>query len=168
MGTNKRIYAAKAKTWGLGTAGEKGTPEVAVEFEIVTPDADIRNITWHGYLTEATLERTVESLRNCGWKGDDVSDGLPGLDTNEVSLVIEDEEYQGKTYAKVQWVNKKGGLALKAPMQQEQAKAFGASLRDKIRAIEAAKKAGQPKSSSAPSSPPPAGEKPLSDADVPF
>lgn len=167
MGTNKRIFDAKAKTWGLGSAGTKNTPEVAVEFEVVTPDADVRNITAHLYLTEATLERTVESLRYCGWKGDDVSDGLPGLDTNVVSLVIEDEEYEGKTYPRVQWVNKKGGLALKAPMAQDQAKAFGASLRDKIRAIEAAKKQGQPKSAS-PSSAPAVGEKPISEADVPF
>lgn len=167
MGTNKRIYEAKAKTWGLGTAGQKATPEVAVEFGIITPGADVQAITWHGYLTDAALERTVESLRHCGWKGDDVSDGLPGLDTNEVSLVIEDEEYEGRTYPKVQFVNRKGGLALKAPMAQDQAKAFGASLKDKIRAIEAAK-GSKPASSSTPSAPPSNGSAPIKEADVPF
>lgn len=168
MGANKRIYRAKAKTWGLGESGT-GKEQVAVEFDVLTEGAAEKNLVWYGYFTDATLERTIESLRYMGWKGDDPSDGLPGLDANEVDIVVEDEEYEGKTYAKVQWVNRPGGLALKAPLSEEKAKAFGASMRERIRAIDASKgerkvAAPKPPNGGAPAS----GAKSMTEKDVPF
>ncbi|HVO30759.1 MAG TPA: hypothetical protein VMV18_08485 [bacterium] len=130
-------YKAKASTWALAESS-KGTPEVAVEFVLTHPDMQGRSITWHGYLSEKTFNRTVESLRYCGWKGDDLSD-LSGLDANEVSLVVENEEYEGETHPRVKWVNRAGGLAVKAPMSGDKAKAFAASMRERVRAFDAAK-----------------------------
>lgn len=164
MGTNKRIFAAKAKSWGLGEAGT-GKEQVAVEFETLTEGADVKSITWFGYFTENTWERTIESLRYCGWKGEDLSD-LSGLDANEVDLVIEDEEYQGNTYAKVQWVNRRGGLALKAPLTVERAKSFAASMKDKIKALEASK--GQKKAPNGARAQAPSPEQASGGFDVPF
>lgn len=134
---NDGKYRAKARTWGLGESS-KGTPEVAVEFVLSDPAMEGASITWHGYLTDAAFDRTVESLRHCGWTGDDLSD-LAGLDAHEVDLVVVNEEYEGKVHPKVKWVNKAGGLALKTPMTPEKAKAFAASMRDRIRAADAAK-----------------------------
>lgn len=167
MGANKRIYRARAKTWGLGETGT-GKEQVAVEFNVLTEGAADQGLVWYGYFTDATLERTVESLRYMGWKGEDPSDGLPGLDANEVELVVEDEEFEGRTYAKVQWVNKPGGLALKAPLTGEKAKAFGAAMRDRIRAIDASK--GERKVAPKPPNggAPPAGQQSLTEKDVPF
>lgn len=135
-GANKRVYRAKAKSWGLGET-KSGAEQVAVEFSILTEGAAETSLTWHGYFSEKTFDRTIQSLRYCGWSGDDMTN-LEGLDANEVDIVVEDEEYEGKTFAKVQWVNKPGGLQLKAPMAEEKAKAFAASMRDKIRALDAA------------------------------
>jgi hypothetical protein len=131
----ERVYAARAKEWGLGET-DTGKEQIAVQFEILTPDADIRRITWFGYFTEKTMERTIQSLRYCGWQGDDLSN-LSDLDLNEVELVIDDETYEGKTRTKVKWVNRGGGLALKAPMDAVRKKAFAASMRANIKAIDA-------------------------------
>lgn len=135
-------YTAKAKAWGLGET-DKGTEEIAVEFEILTEGAHVERITWHGYFSDKTWERTVESLRYMGWEGNDLAD-VQGLDMNEVELVVEDEEYQGKVYAKVRWVNRMGGLAIKAPLTGDKAKAFAASMRDKIKALDASAPKAKP------------------------
>lgn len=169
MGTNKRYYRAKAAQGILGeTSG--GKPEVAVAFNILTPDATHAQLTWHGYFTEATQDRTIESLRIAGWKGDDLTDFADGFDfpadAPEVDLVVEDEEYEGKTRTKVKWVNRAGGIAVKTPLVGEKAKAFAASMKGAFRAFDAAngkRTASKPPSADKRPEPPP-----LSDADIPF
>lgn len=172
MGTNKRFYQARAVQGQLGeTAG--GKPEVAVSFDILTEGATHAQLTWHGYFTEATEERTIESLRIAGWKGDDLSVFSEGFafpdDAPEVSLVVEDETYEGKLYTKVQWVNRAGGAAVKTPLVGDKAKAFAAAMKEKFRAFDAAN--GKRTARPAPSKP--AADKrpeppPLTDADIPF
>jgi hypothetical protein len=170
-------YRAKALQWVLTEIGEKKTPAVAIEFAFVDPE--LGKITWDGWLSEKALERTVESLRHCGWEGSDVSE-LHGLDANEVELVIEHEEYEGNTYAKVRWVNRGGGLSHKTPLSGHAAKFFASQLKDKIKALDASKGATAPRTApksqsarrSAPtSSADPAGPPeppPLSDDDIPW
>ena len=124
------------------------------------------SITWFGYFTDAAWERTVESLRTCGWSGSDVSN-IEDLGANEVELVIEDDTYDGKTRAKVKWINKIGGVALGAPLAGDKMKAFAAAMQQKIKSLGAVKPA-QPKQvkPARPSSieePPP-----LTDADLNF
>lgn len=163
-------YRAKAKEWTLGEAGDKGTPEVAVYFVFTDSELAGQGITWHGFLTDAAADRTIQSLRYCGWTGDDLSN-LTGLDANEVELVIENETYEGKTYLRVQWVNKPGGLAVKAPMTGDKAKAFAASMRDRIRALDAAggvKRQPAAAKNSRPAQSGPPEPPPLTDADIPF
>jgi hypothetical protein len=141
---NQRYYAARATLWDLGETST-GKEQVAVEFIIMTPDADLRRVTWFGYFTDDTIDRTIESLRIMGWTGNDLSD-LQGLDANEVELVVEDETYEGKTRAKVRWVNRPGGLALKAPLSVDRKKAFAASMRDRIKTFDATAGTPKPKS----------------------
>jgi hypothetical protein len=168
---SKRFYKAKAAEWALGETAS-GKEQVAVAFNILTPDAQENRLTWYGYFSDGAVDRTLESLRICGWQGDDLTD-LTGLDANEVELVVEDEEYpegSGKWRAKVQWVNRSGGLALKAPLAGDKAKAFAASMRERIRALDAANgkrvSNGAPKQSPSMRAPEPP---PLTDADnLPF
>lgn len=167
----KGKYKGRAKTWGLGETS-KGDPQVAVEFTIPVEGGDPALRTWYGYFTDKTADRTIESLRTCGWKGDDLSD-LTGLDANEVELVIDEEEYpvgSGKMRDKVEWINKlSSGAILKTPMSEDKAKSFAAQMKARIRAFDAAggKKTTAQKSngSAAPASPEPP---PISDADLPF
>lgn len=124
-------YTAKATgSFDFGKAA-KGTEQVAVEFEILDGPEAGRCLTWFGFFTEATTERTIESLRYAGWQGDDITT-LDGLGSRRVSLVVEHESYNGKVIAKVQWVNRFGGMGvvkLKQPMDEKQKRQFAAKMK---------------------------------------
>lgn len=139
----------KARVQGecvLGTSKSKGTPFIEFYLTILEGEHKGSRARWTGYFTENTNERTIQSLQICGWAGDDVSDFtdgmLHGLDSNEVEIVVELEEYEvvdkesgqktgeTKTSAKVAWINRAGGFLNKAAaMNEGAAKAFGAKMR---------------------------------------
>jgi len=171
-GTNKRYVRSKAKSWALGESST-GKEQVAVSFPIPDGNGGERHLAWYGYFTEATAERTIESLRHMGFEGDDLT-RLEGLDKHEVELVIEDEEYEGKVHEKIQWINRAGGALVKTPLEGEKLGSFAAQMKAKFRAFDAnngkrvnGKPGTTPKSAggSAPMSPEPP---PLTDADLPF
>lgn len=163
---NKRYYRAKAKEWTLSET-KQGAPMVVVLFDVLTEGATEKSLTWRGLFTEKTVDRTIESLRYCGFEGDDLLT-LEGLDKNEVDLVVEDELYEGKTYARVQWVNKPRNLSVKTVLEGDKAKAFAAEMKARFRAFDAGsgKRTSAPKqAASGPKTPEPP---PLTDADMPF
>jgi hypothetical protein len=120
----------------------KGDEQIAIGFEIVgegNPDVG-RQITYFGMFTDTTIDFTVEALRNCGWQGDELAE-LPrladeGLLPNEVSLVIEHEEWEGKWREKVKWVNRPGGgkVKLAAPLDDQSLGRFSSMMKSKVRA----------------------------------
>jgi hypothetical protein len=118
---------ARAREWALGHSSN-GNEQVAVLFEITQGEHAGRTITWFGFFTEHTWERTMDSLRHCGWDGNDFT-SLDGLDANEVELVIEQEEYQGKVRDRVKWVNRPSRLALKEAMGADAMRSFAAKMR---------------------------------------
>lgn len=135
-------YPARATEVMLGISRTKGTPFVGVIFRVADGPYAGQTVKWDGWLTERTAKRTIESLQHCGWTGDDISvfasGALNGIDKNEVSLVVEMEDYQGtdeakrgKKYPKVQWVNRAGGGSRfgGTAMNVAQAAAFGAKFR---------------------------------------
>lgn len=132
---------------------QKGNVQVAVQFKLETN----RCLTWYGYLTDATEERTMNSLITCG-----VTDleTLAGLDANEVELVIEHEEYNGKTSARVQWVNRlgSGGVALKDKVEGNERSAMLAKHRGNF--LKLRREAGLPAAAPAPD--------PRDSDDIPF
>lgn len=126
-------YRAKPVDAKLGmTAG--GKEQVGVLFEVTQDGAEKgKRITWYGYFTEKTEERTLESLRHCGWTGDDITQ-LASV-KNEVNIVIEAEPDQKdpKTMrAKVKWVNSGGATGV--AMKTELAAGKAASLAERIKA----------------------------------
>jgi len=124
-------HKARALFGALGFTS-KGTEQVAVEFEITEGDCKGEHITWFGFFTDQTTDRTIESLRNCGWQGDDLSD-LSGLGDLEVSLDVGEEEYEGKTHLRVKWVNApRTGVTLKQAMTDAEAKAFAQRLKGAV------------------------------------
>lgn len=144
---NRRYYRARAQAWALGNSKQKGTPQIAVTFTILTEGATHAALTWFGYFTDATTDRTIESLRHCGWQGDDLmqiaqgqaGDGT-GMDNNEVELVVEDEFYDGNWSTKVQFVNRPGSGVTLDVMPPDRLQSFAASMRGHIRAFDAANK----------------------------
>lgn len=131
------MYRARATSGVLGETST-GKEQMVVDFELLDAGFEGQHLTWFGFFTEKTLESTIKGLRACGWTGDDLMD-LAGIDTNEVSLVVENETYEGKTRARVRWVNPiNTGLSVKAPLPEDKAKAFAAKMRGQIRAMEKA------------------------------
>lgn len=125
----KRIEA-RGVLGALGRTGG-GKPQVAVELELLSgPDAG-HCITWYGYFTDDTTQRTIESLRHLGWKGNNLS-VLDGIDQNVVSIEINHEEYNGEQQAKVRWINAPGGLAMKEVMDPAEALQFARSMKGAV------------------------------------
>lgn len=138
-------FRARAIEAALGESSN-GNPQVAVCFEILDEAFAGSTITWYGSFSKnkgkgkkTPLERTIESLRACGWEGDDLSQ-LATVKTSEVSITLEYDTFDGEKRLKVQWVNRPGGLALKTPMNETQAKAFAAKMKGEV--IAASRSAG--------------------------
>lgn len=115
-------YIARAVDIDMGFA-ETGTPQYAVVFKIEDTG---EHITWYGFMTEKTAERTLESLRYCGWRGMDPGaieiEDLP----EQVEIVVEEDEYNGNVRYRVRWVNQPGRRAvLKQRMDDKQRRSFG-------------------------------------------
>jgi hypothetical protein len=137
---NEGNYRGRPVRAALGLTST-GKEQIGVQFEFVEPAGT--RLTWYGYFTDAATERTVESLRHCGWRGDDLSvfaEGQPlpeGFD-QEVELVVKHEEYQGKTSARIAFINGGGGLAMKEALTQDQASAFAKRMKSRIGAFDRA------------------------------
>ncbi len=127
-------YNARAIEWGLGKTST-GKERVAVQLELTDPSVLGRRLTWYGYFTEGSLPHTVKALRALGWQGADLS-VLDGLDRNDVSIVVEHEDYEGKTQVRVKWINEPGSLGVKTPLQGDEAKSFAARMKANILALE--------------------------------
>lgn len=135
-------WKARAVEAALGYTS-KNTPQVAVAFRFLEGECTGDIITYYGFFSDKTQEKTLEGLRHCGWTGDDLSD-LSGIDANEVYIVVEHEDGQdGKAYAKVRWINSglSGGAALANRMSPDEAKAFAASMKGAVLALKGNKAA---------------------------
>jgi hypothetical protein len=120
-------YKARGVMAALGYTSA-GKEQVAVLLKTAEGD----EITWYGYFTEKTTERTLESLRALGWESDDIWD-LSSIDKNEVTIVVEHEADQdGELRAKVRWINSGGALAMKETMSDADARAFGAKIKGAV------------------------------------
>lgn len=179
-GINKRYVRSKAKEWVLGES-ENGKAHIAISFHVKDPlDGVEKFVGYRGFFTEATTERTIESLRYLGFEGDDLTQ-LVGLDKNEVELVIEDEEYtkegeeQPTLYTRVQWINQVRGPSVKTKLEGDKLSSFAASMKGAFRAVDAAagKRVNSTKPGAPKASPPSAGPlgdepPPLDGKDIPF
>lgn len=120
----------------FGHSKEKGTPQACINFEITDGDYAGHRIAWVGFFTEKTTKRAFETLRLCGWKGDDLMGALAQELTNLVSIVVDHEEWNGKVRAKVQWVNKPGGGGMRInTMNANDLRSFAASMKATAKGI---------------------------------
>lgn len=152
-------YRARPKSATLSVSGS-GKEQVSVVFDLLDPGFEGQTLQWWGYFSsDKAVEIAVKALRTCGWQGNDLQD-LTSVDPEcEVELVVELEEYEGKTRPKVKWVNAPGGPTA-PPLEAQKAKAFAASMKARIAALEG----GAPRTTTRKPAPAP---KPA-DADVPF
>lgn len=147
-------FRAKAIEGDYGYAGT-GTEQVAVLFQL----EDGARLTWFGYLTENSQERTLEALMHCGVKN---LETLEGLGSQDVEVVIQHDEYNDTVRAKIAFVNAlgSGGVALKTKMTDGQRKGVAARLKGNF--LKMQRERGMEKSDTNPAPPP------LGDDDIPF
>lgn len=130
---SKRTVRAKAVHGELGFS-RNGNEEVAVQFEILSGETSGNMITWWGYFTEKSADRTLQSLMNAGWDGSDITD-LNGLGSKEVELELVIDTYGGKQREKVAWVNKPKGPRTKA-MSEADKLSFAEKMRGRTLALQ--------------------------------
>ena len=143
---------AQVVTAGL-TETKSGKEQIAIGFQLLDgPDAG-QSISKFGSLSDAALPYTTKDLRTLGWKDGQEIDTIVSA---ECKLTIVHEEYEGKTSAKVKWINS----ITSAPPKLAPARALDAMTR-----LSAASKALDTKAEAGPLSP----EPPYNDpADLPF
>lgn len=161
----KGTYRALPLELELGVAGT-GAEQVAVRLELLSGGQEGKRIVWYGFFTEKTAERTMESLRHMGWKGNDLSDLSTAKE--ECAVVIDHEQDQeGNAYARVKWINAAGGPMLKNVMDDAAKKAFALRMRGLAASVGAQGPRPKPTGNSRPPpgqpEPPPHG-----DNDIPF
>lgn len=110
-------------------------PNTGSECIVVEVANDDGSQWWRGYLTDAALERTIDTLRQVGWvpeQHDFDLDSLDGTDLlvgNDARITTEENTYDGKTSIKVAWLN---GTGYVGPPVSDDRKA---SLRARIKAL---------------------------------
>lgn len=111
-------------TYGWLGESKNGTRFIRVPVTISEGSQKGKTIDWYGYLTDRTQERTVEVLETCfgvNWDWNNIN-----FTGQEVEVVVEQEEYNGKTSFRAKWLNNpnmdrtNGG---KSPEEIEAAKA---------------------------------------------
>jgi hypothetical protein len=164
-------YAARALRAALGMTST-GKEQVAVEWGLL--DGSGRKITsYHYFSSDKAIEISMDGLRTAGFQGNDLSDlstlcHSEGCPTPECEIVIVHEEYNGKTSAKVRFINSAGGLALSAPLDDAKAKAFAARMRGAIAAYEQSAGSNPPRRAATKPRPQDDGGFQATDDDVPF
>lgn len=119
------------------TQSKAGNAMIKVTFQLLEPPHTL--LVWNGMLhSEKMTARTLDSLRYAGWKGDDLS-LVTFPSENEVSLTLENEEYEGKQHTKVAWVNKAGdsGFKVKSDLAPAEQMALAAKLKGAVLAHKA-------------------------------
>lgn len=106
--TAKPVAARFMKSPKTGTVG------MEIKFEFLESTGAYESLNWVGWLTDKAMESTMDTLVNVlGFNGNDECDaegilvdkGALNWD-QEVSIVVELENYNGKQYPKIKWVNK--------------------------------------------------------------
>ncbi len=155
-----------ASVWARFARASTGTAQVVMVFEVVEGDWAGRRLTWFGFFTDNSWARTVESLRYCGFQGDDLETVNRQDLGHQVSICVEHQTTDaGKTYARVAWVNESGGVKLADPMTGDQVRMFAAQFRSRIAGLGGSARPATSRSGGYDSGPPHPAE---GDPEIPF
>lgn len=146
-------YLARAVDAALSET-KTGKVQVVVRFELLDEGYEGHSVMWYGvFATESMSRRIIEGLRACGWYGDDLSD-LSGVYDNQVEVEVEHSTWEGRTSARVRWVNEVGGSLRVTPLAPDRARAFAARMRHLTAATKPPARSAHPAGASSQASPP--------------
>lgn len=118
-------YIAKVVEYGIPETKEGASPSIALTFEFEVEGVR-KQLTYYGYLTSAAAEYTLKNLITAGFKHDRPSMLCKpnAFIDKEVQIVVEHETYEGKTRAKIRWINELGAAKWKPLTPEVAAKNF--------------------------------------------
>ena len=162
---NPGRYTATIESAELGQSEAKGTPYLS----LLCKTAEGEELTAYLYLSDAAFERTTKTLREVFAFDNNFETVVAQVTGKECSIVVEAEEYEGKTRMRVKWINAVGGSSGK-PL--ENAGSLLAQLSAKAKRIPAAAptaaRTAAPASRPAPAARPAPAKPAAVDEDVPF
>jgi hypothetical protein len=122
MITPENTYRATVIDADMGKAGT-GIRQLAILFEISRGSFEARRFTWYGFLNNRdNAKRSAQVLHTCGYD----NRSLRSMIGHEVDIVIRHEDFRGKTFARVAFVNPVSTLALKDTLfDEEKAEVLG-------------------------------------------
>lgn len=131
-------YLAEVKSHVLKEVGDNATPAINIALDLIKNVQTDEPVTGTVYaslwLTDAALEFSMRTMTEAlGWTGTDLSEinGTGMFAGKEVWVVLEEQEYEGKTQTKVKYVNKVGGQVQK-PFNPVKAKILTDKLKGKM------------------------------------
>jgi hypothetical protein len=111
---------AIAGTEQYGTTSN-GNDQIVLDLDLIDLGEKVSTFL---VFSDKSAPYSLERLRACGWKGDDLSN-LSGIDANEVNVEVKYEMYQGDEKMKVQILTG-GGVVLKDKLDDKGRRAFAA------------------------------------------
>ena len=129
-----------ADVWATFGRASTGTRQMLMQFELIDDgEHKGKRLPWIGFFTNASWERTVESLRHCGFQGNDL-DRLNEQNLDQVvSVKVEHETSQsnGRVYVRIAFVNAagSGSVKLSNPMSRGELRDFSAMMKNRIAGI---------------------------------
>jgi hypothetical protein len=103
-------YVAKVVDYGIPEIQPGKIACVALTFEF-KDDTSLRQLTWFGYLSDAAIGIAIKGMITAGLKSNDLLTllGPEAFHDKEVQITVENEEYDGKTRARIKWINEISG-----------------------------------------------------------
>lgn len=129
MSTEGKIPAGFYQGRAVAGSEQYGTTKNGDEqivLDVSVPSLN-RSFSTFLYFTELAQPYAIDRLRACGWTGNDISK-LVGIDTNEITIGISYETYQGKERMKVDIATGGGRVKLENQMDEKQKRAFAARM----------------------------------------
>jgi len=129
MGPGQYKIKAVAGAFQIGKSS-KGTEQIGVTVECVGGDGADKNrqFTWFGFCNTAdNIKRTLESCKTLGWDGGSVLE-MKGLGSVEAIGSFDEEEYEGKTSLRLNWINAAGGVQMRDKLVGGELQSFAARM----------------------------------------
>ena len=152
-----------------------GTPGLRLQLEVASGECKGTNVEYIAWLSHAALDRSVKTLADVfGWDGNlaalsQLVDSGPFVG-RECEITVEDEEYNGKMYPKIKWLNKAGGGNSAKPLAKDAVAEMVAKLNATSMKLAAEPKddGTKPAPKSVPKPPKDADLDVLADSEIPF
>jgi len=135
-GTYEGTVVAPESGW-IGESGEKQTPYIKIPVVVMEDDRE-KVCVWQGWLTDAAMDRTFETLTKVfgpDWTMKDIAAGNVKWEGTQVEVVCEIETYNKKDRLKVRWLNAIGSAPAMKVMAKDKLDSLVAKLNSRASAV---------------------------------